>query len=321
VARIHGYEHIPEDRAVPLASTPRGRRERVENEVRQALTAQGFDEAYTFSLVADELSGALQPGAAVPPLRVEHSSRKRENALRQSLVPSLLAARRYNEAHGNENAELFEIANVYLPRPGQLLPGEPTCLALVSGRDFLGLKGVVEALLERLHLDRDLESRRPEQAIALFAPGRSAELLLAGRHLGYLGEMDRAKLDELELRGACSVAELSFDVLQERAKLVPQHDALPPFPAVARDLSLVVSCDVMWAELASAVNRAAGATLEAVTYLDTFRGGNLPAGQQSVHFGLRFRHPERTLTGEEVEQAVKQVVDTCAARFSATLRA
>ena len=116
------------------------------------LTGAGFDEAVTFSLVDDRLAAPVRPGPAAPPLRVDHSSRKRETALRQSLIPSLLAVRLHNEAHGQFDAELFEIANVYLPRPGQALPDEPTRLALVSGRDFRGLKGVVEALLDGLHV-------------------------------------------------------------------------------------------------------------------------------------------------------------------------
>ncbi len=321
VARIHGYEHIPENRAVPLASAPRGRRERVENEVRHVLTASGFDEAYTFSLVSEELSVPLSSAGALPPIRVEHSSRKRENALRQSLVPSLLAIRRHNEAHGNADADLFEIANVYQPRPDQMLPNEPTCLGLVSGRDFLGMKGVVEALLERLHLDATFEARQPAQSVALFAEGRCAELFLQGRPLGFVGEVDRTQLDAYELRAACSAAELSFDLLRERAELVPQNHTLPPFPAVIRDLSLVVARALPWADLAGAVRHAAGSTLESIAYLDTFRGGNLPGDMQSVHFNLRFRHPERTLTGDEVELAVKNVVDTCVSQFGATLRA
>jgi phenylalanyl-tRNA synthetase beta chain len=89
---------------------------------------------------------------------------------------------------------------------------------------------------------------------------------------------------------------------------------------VARDLSLVVDRSLPWAELADAARGAAGSTLEAVDYLDTFRGGNLPDAKQSVHFGLRFRHPSRTLTGEEVDRSVRAIVDACAARFEATLR-
>jgi phenylalanyl-tRNA synthetase beta chain len=319
VARVHGYEHIPEDRAVPLTSAPRGERERVEGAIRDALTACGFDEAATFSLVADALAEPVAPGPAGPPLRVEHSGRKREGALRQSVTPSLLAARRHNEAHGNPDAELFEIADVYLPRTDQELPDQPTHLGLVSGRDFLGLKGVVECLLDRLHARGELEVRPAD--VPLFAPGRAAELRLDGASLGYLGEVDRGRLDALEIRGAASAAELELAVLQDRAVLVPQHHSLPPFPAVARDLSMVIDRSISWAELSATVNAAAGPMLEAVDFLDTFSGGNIPEAKHSVHFGLRFRHPERTLTGDEVDRSVAAVIDACARRLEATLRA
>jgi phenylalanyl-tRNA synthetase beta chain len=109
-------------------------------------------------------------------------------------------------------------------------------------------------------------------------------------------------------------------VLQSKADLIPQHHTLPPFPAVTRDLSLVVARTLPWAELASAATTAAGSTLESVEFLDTFQGSGLPEGKHSLHFALRFRHPERTLTGEEVERSVRAVVDACSARFDATLR-
>ena len=319
VARVHGYEHIPEDRAVPLTSAPRSIRERVEADVRNTLIGLGLDEAVTFSLVSDNLADPLAPEDGGPPIRVDHSSRKRENNLRRSLVPSLLAVRQHNEARGTADAELFEIANVYLPRPGKALPDEPTRLALVSGRDFLGLKGIVEALLDRFHADGDFEVRPAN--VAMFKPGRSAELRLGGERFGFLGEVDPSVLKRLELRDPCSAAELAFEVLQARANLVPKYKPLPSYPVVARDLSLVVPQALPWGELAGAVGRAGGPTLEAIVYLDTFKGGNLPEGRQSLHFGLRFRHPDRTLTGDEVEEAVKSIVASCSSRFEATLRA
>jgi phenylalanyl-tRNA synthetase beta chain len=318
VARIHGYEHIPEDRAVPLTSTPRGRRERVEGVIRDAMTGAGFDEAATFSLVEERLSVPLSPGTAPPPLRVEHSSRRRESALRQSLVPSLLAARLHNESHGQFDADLFEIANVYLPRAEGGLPDERTRLAIVAGRDFRGLKGIVEGLLRSLHIAAPLASSPVE--IAMLAKGRAAELRVGQAHLGYLGEVDPARLQEFELKGACSAAELELDVLLSEAVLVAQYRPMPPFPGVVRDLSLVVARELPWGELCETVVGAAGPTLEAVQYLDTFRGGNLPEDQQSVHFSMAFRHPERTLTGEEVEAAVRTVIGACEARFQARLR-
>ena len=317
VARIHGYEHIPENRAVPLTSAPRGDRERVESIAREALTACGFDEACTFSLVADTLSVPVRPGPALPSIRVDHSSRRREGSLRQSLLPSLLTVRRHNEAHGNAGAEVFEIADVYLPRADDELPDQPVKLGIVSGKDFLGLKGVVEALVERLHAG-NLEAG--VASVPWFQAGRTAELLLGGEHLGYVGEVDRSRLDALELRADSSAAELDLGVLMRRAKLVPQNRDLPPFPAVIRDLSLLVDRGLPWSELSDAVKAVAGSSLESVDFLDTFHGGNIPEGKHSVHFGLKFRHPERTLTGEEVDRSVRSVIANCATRFEAVIR-
>jgi phenylalanyl-tRNA synthetase beta chain len=278
----------------------------------------GFDEAATYSMVSDDYLVAFETGASVEPLRVNHSSRKKENILRMSLVPSLVAARAYNEAHGNLDAELFEIANVYLPRPGQTLPHEPTHLAIVSGREFFEMKGVVEDLLARLHIEDRLEAKT--FAHPFFTAGRAAELRVGGTRLGLIGEIDAARLEALGHRGTCSAAELSLDVLQGRAELIPRYRPLPPFPAVSRDLSLVLARSTPWEELADVARQAAGNTLESLEYLDVFVGGDLPDGKHSLHFGLRFRHAERTLTGEEVDRAVKAVVDACASRFQATLR-
>jgi phenylalanyl-tRNA synthetase beta chain len=318
IARIHGYHHIPEDEPVAVSSAPLGARERVEAAVRQALTGAGFDEAVTVSLVEDRLAVAVHSGNANAPLRVDHSSRRRESALRQSLIPSLLAARLHNETHGQPDADLFEIANVYLARPGQTLPVEPTHLALLSGGEFREMKGVVEALLAVLHAKGDLTARPAK--IGLFSEGSCAELAIDGIHLGYLGEIGQPTLAEFELRKRCVAAEIDFDVLLDRADLVAQQRPLPPFPAVARDLSLEVARALPWDELYRAVVGAAGPTLESVSYLDTFRGGNLPDGMQSVHFGMVFRHPDRTLTGEEVERALQSVVAACERKFSANLR-
>jgi phenylalanyl-tRNA synthetase beta chain len=318
VARIHGYEHIPEDRAVPLTSARRGPRERVESAVREFLIGEGFDEAVTFSLVEDKLAVPVGRGATVAPLKVEHSSRKRENALRQSVLPSLMAVRLHNESHGHFHTEMFEIAQVYLPRVDRSLPDEPTRLALVSFRDFRQLKGLVEVLLDRLHIPGRLVARAIE--LDLFEPGRAAELLLGDAVIGYIGEVARSQLEKFGLNESCGAVELDFDVLLSRANLVAQHRPLPPFPTVVRDLSLVVPRALSWGELEGTVEQAGGKTLEGVNYLDIFQGGNIPDDQQSVHFSMIFRHSERTLTGEEVERSVTAVVDACKSRFGAKLR-
>ena len=229
--------------------------------------------------------------------------------------------RRHNEAHGNADAELFEIANVYLPRPDQPLPDEPTRLALVSGRDFRGLKGVVEALLARLHVAATADwlgrSRFPCSRRA--AP---AELLLGETHLGYLGEVDPGPArGAWSFAGGCSAAELEFDVLLDPAGWSRRYQPLPPFPAVVRDLSLVVDQLIELGRPRSRGGRGrrTGRSRQSNTSTRS-RAATSPTGQQSVHFGMTFRHPERTLTGEEVDRAVKSVVDACARKFQASLR-
>jgi phenylalanyl-tRNA synthetase beta chain len=318
VARIHGYEAIPEDRKVPVTRSTKGPRERVEAEIRGILTGLGFDEAYTTSLVAEPIGRPIEGGVSEPSLRVEHSSRKLENTLRQSLSPSLLICRAYNEAHGNDDADLFEIAQTYRPKTGGGLPEEPTRLSIVSGTDVLGLKGVVEATLARLHLDFALSSRPVDSAF--FAPGRVAELSLGRTVLGLLGEVSPSVRAEFGLRTMCTAAELSLDLLVDCAVLVPRYTPLPPFPAVTRDLSLVVSKSLPWSELEAASRRAAGPLLENLSYFDAFSGGDIPVDRHSLHFGLRFRHAHRTLTSEEIDRAIHSILEACRAKFGAIMR-
>jgi phenylalanyl-tRNA synthetase beta chain len=253
---------------------------------------------------------------------VEHSSRKKENLLRPSLIPSLLQARAYNASRGAEDARLFEIADVYLPCPDRPLPDEPARVAMVAGVDYFGLKGIVETLVARLHPmgGGELAATPLEGGSGLLAEGRSATLTLGGEPLGWLGEVSPEALSRWDLKAGCAAAELDLGVLIRRADLVPGHRAQSETPAMVRDLSLVVPVQLPWAELASVARAAAGPHLEAVDWLDTFAGAGVPEGRHSLHFGLRFRHPERTLTSEEVDRAVRQVVEACVAQFEAVQR-
>lgn len=324
VARVYGYEHIPEDRPVPLSVASRSRRERVETALRETLTAQGLNEAVTFSLISESLAkplaGDLAEGLA--PIRLEHSSRKKETTLRPSLAPSLLEARAYNQAHGSDNVGLFEIAHVYLPQPGQDLPKEPVRVAAVVGGDWRAAKGLAEAIAARLHLGSKLTTRLSTAPVwSILEPTASAELFLGEQRWGVFGNLSREALQEKGLRLPCAVLELDLAPLVELAQLQPQYHRMPDQPAVTRDLSLVVADSVRWADIATVARNSGGPLLESVEFLDTFRGGNLAAGTQSLHFGMTFRSPERTLSGDEVDSAVADIIRNCTASLGAALRA
>ncbi len=320
VARIHGYDEIPADVPVSLAPSKPTLRDQVAGRVRDTLTGAGFYEAITLSFTTAENRARFMPRGDMKPLSVEHDTRKQENLLRQSLVPHLLEARRENERQGTFNAQLFEIAKVYL----KASPGsperevEPTVVGMVSGRPFRELKGVIVELARRINRAAAVSTR--PSGIAQFAPGRGAEVLLGGEVWGWLGEIDPAIADDLKLRDAVTVAELDLAMLESIADLTPQFQPLPQFPSIMRDLNFVLDENISWQELETAVRAAAGELLDTISFGGQYRGQQIPADKKSYLVTVGYRSRERTLTTEEVDEAQKTVIETCQKDLGAVLR-
>ncbi len=320
IARIHGYDKIPDNVPVSLAPSARTVRDQVVDRVRETLTGAGFYEAITLSFTTAENRDRFKPRGDLAPLSVEHDSRERENLLRQSLVPHLLEARRKNERQGNFNAQLFEIAKVYL----KASPGtaerevEPWVIGMVSGRTLRELKGVIAELARRINRSVTLTTRPSD--VAQFAAGRGAEVLLDGQLWGWLGELDSAVADDLKLRDAVTVAELDLALLEKIADLTPQFTALPQFPAMMRDLNFVLEEDITWQQLEETVRSAAGSLLDSVSFGGQYRGQQIPADKKSYLITLGYRSAERTLTTEEVDLVQKAVIEACQKQHGAVLR-
>jgi phenylalanyl-tRNA synthetase beta chain len=325
VARIHGYDKIPEDVSVPMATSHRTEADRVLARVRSALTAAGFDEAMTLSVVEEAWSEAFSPWTSAPALRSSMPVLRRADRLRRSLVPSLLGARQTNESLSNPSAELFEIAHVYLPRDGGQLPNERLMAAMVSGSDYFAVKGAIEGLIAVLHPAAVLTARPSRQP--LFDSQRSVELRVQKPDgdellLGYLGEMSAAGLERFDLRAAATAAELDLATLAAIANLVPQYRPAPVFPAVTRDLNLVVDERVQWSDVARTVRAAATPYAEAVEFQDVYRDRQrLGAQKKSLLFTLVLRSRDGTLTGDEADSVRALVVDACRQAHGAELRA
>lgn len=319
VARIHGYEAIPEDVSVPMAPSARSDEDRVLSTIRHLLTAAGFDEALTLSAVEEEWSQAFSPWTDAAPLVSPTPILRRADRLRRSLVPSLLGARRTNETLANPTIELFEIAKVYLPKSGSL-PDEERMLALTSGGDFFAVKGVLEALIARLNPAARLEV--VDASLDLLAAGRTCELKLGGERLGFLGEASTAGLKQFELRGATTVAEVRVSQLIKAARLVPQYQDLPAFPAIGRDINLELPEAIRWADVAAIVSDRSGAALESLEFKEIYRNDALrSAGRKSMLFSLTLRSREATLTNAEADAIRAAIVAACGERFGAVLRA
>ena len=321
VARIHGYEHIPIDATLPVVATARTLRERVIDAVRTQLVSSGLSEALTLSFVSEQQRQLFRPAGDIAPVAVNHSSRSHENQLRQSLIPSLLACRRQNERHGYANAELFEVARVYLTAGlGQAeQQAEPLTIGIVSGRPFVQVSGVVAALAAELAPHAVLTTEpapHPE-----YISGRGAIVSLNGRPWGWLGELSRDVLNQSDLQDAVCVAELRLPLIEELFEVRRSYTPLPRFPSISRDLNFVLPESISWAQLSETVSASAGSLLLGTSFGGQYRGKQIDADHKSYLITCRFMAADRTLTTEEVDAVVKNVIASCETQLTAKLRA
>jgi phenylalanyl-tRNA synthetase beta chain len=318
VARIHGYDKIPEDVSVPMTASSRRGEDRVVAKIRTVLTSAGFDEAMTISAVDERSARAVQTWTQGDPLRSLTPIIRGADHLRTSLVPSLLAARRTNESVANLVIELFEIAKIYLPSEG--LPEEWWMLGLTSGRPFAEVRGVIQAIVAALA--PKLEFTAEAADMPHLDRQAAVRWSLDGRLLGYAGHLSAEAVKQSDLRGTCIVAELRLAPLINRAELVPQYSPLPAFPAVSRDLNLVVDETVRWAQIAATVRAQGGAELEAVEFRDTYRDAErLGTGKKSLLFSIVLRGASGTLTSQQADAVRDRIVGACRTDYGAELRA
>jgi phenylalanyl-tRNA synthetase beta chain len=317
VARIHGYDKIPEDVGVRMAASYRRNEERRDATVRGVLTAAGYDEALTASVVSDEWVQAFSPWNDETAIATNSPLLRGADRLRKSLVPSLLNARRENEALSNPHIELFETAKVYLPRKGQL-PIEWWMLGMTSAGGFEEVKGVVETLATALNPKLTL-SAEPAQQKFLDA-GASCKLLLDGETVGYLGAVSKAGLKQFGLRSPTTIAELRLDLLGRHGDFVRRAAELSPFPAIEQDLNFIVDEVVRWSDLEAAVKSAGGALLEGVRYRETYHNEKIDGpNKKRLLLSIQLRSREATLTSEQADGVRAAIIDACGKKLGAKL--
>lgn len=328
VGRIYGFEKIPDDVNVPMSASYRPKADRVVDKVRNVLTAAGFDEAVTPSLVPQPWSDAFTPWCDSPPLIssqpmlgvLEEYSHNigTVNLLRRSLVPSLLEVRRINDYRSNVNVNLFETAKVYLPSDGNAIPDQPMKLALVSHRDFFAVKGVVEALVRELNPLAAVEVKKCDEA--LLDASQSGEFWLGEQRLGWIGSVSESAKKQFGLRSAAVVVEVDLGVLEHQTQLIACHANQSPFPPVSRDFNFIMDDEVRWASLEATIRSESGPLLESVRYLETFRDETRDGpGKKRVLFSVVFRSNEATLTGAQAEELCNRIIANCTNAHEATL--
>ncbi len=315
VARLHGYDKIPlcDEVTHPVVGDAPG--ERFRRELRDVLAAAGFDEAITYSFTDDKDAALF--GFATG-LHVDAVVRRTNNMLRPTLLGSLLRACKTNQDVGNEDVNLYELAAVFPQSESGDLPEEYTALGMVTQCDLSHLRGALEAVIKQLAPTAKIEIV-PGPVTGL-ADSEAATVHIAGQALGLIGMVSPKVLDYYGLERPCAVAMMNFEVLMGFAASGRSYTPLPKFPAVGRDLSLVVDEGVTWGQLASVIDSADQPMRESLRYVGTYRGKQVQAGKKSVTLSLTYRSDEGTLRGEQVDDIVAQIVAALGKQLGAELR-
>lgn len=313
VARIYGYDKIPTKTSISVRGTTKNKDKIVEDTIRQFLIGFGFCEVKTFSIVDASPLQLVNLWSDRAGIEIVNPLRQEESRLRTSLLPSLINVKLYNLNHGTEQIKIFEVAKVYLA--GDKLPQEKTCLSLLADTDFLTLKGVFESVLRNLGIVLPCEWLSFSES-RLFRHGRVARIQMGGDLIGFFGEASQ----ELGFKAVLCLGEIDLDVLEEKANFTKKYQDLPQYPAVFRDLAILVNEEVTWSSLEKCILDTKIDFLKEMKFLDAYRGKQIPAGKKSVAFGLCFQAKDRTLTGEEVDNIQQMIVDTLCKMLGAELR-
>ncbi|MBS1245710.1 MAG: pheT, partial [Chloroflexi bacterium] len=338
IARVHGYDRFPStvlrDELPPQRDNPRLEGA---DRVRDVLAGCGLDEIITYSMTTEAREALLLPPGALhderPYLHVINPIAADKVALRRTLLASALDTVAANLRFGDRVA-VFEIGAVYLPREGQLLPDEPRHLSIAmtgprqdenwqgasrAPMDFWDIKGVVQVLIERLHLN---DVRYEPSDHPTYHTGRAARFIVGEKEIGVFGELHPLVRQAFDLpqQPVCA-AEFDLDALLDMSLGAHAYQAVSRFPAVREDIAVVVDEVITAAQVEAAIWSAGGKLLRDVRLFDLYRGEQVGAGRKSLAYRLVYQADDRTLTDDDATKIRGRIIKTLERELSATLRA
>lgn len=334
VGRMYGYNHVPA--TLPKGVSQPGGLTSYQNKIRKIkrfLEGAGLFEAVTYALTTPEKSKSLMiENHDTEPVMLAMPMSEDRKALRMSLVPSLLEVEQYHVNRQMADIAFFEVGKVfYPPLETQDLPKESENVSLVmTGKqrpenwkekavaiDFYTLKGLIEALLEMVGTEETVTFSKSVHSD--LHPGRSADLTYKGKVIGYLGALHPSLQKALDLPETY-VAELNLSELLHADKRPVSYSELPMFPAVTRDIALVVDQATAAGDLRRVISETGGSLLQEIELFDVYEGEHLDSGKKSLAFSLKYRNPEKTMTEDEVLTIHEQILSKVKEAFDAVLR-
>ena len=325
VGRLFGYNNIPTT-TFRGAATEGGYTEamKLENRAGSLCRSLGYSEILTYSFVSPSIFDQIrlpEDSLLRNAMRIQNPLGEDASIMRTVALPSMLAILARNNAYHNDAVKLYELAKVYLPKPGQILPDEPKHLVLGTygeHEDFFKMKGEIEAFLRGMNVP---EARyTAEKHDPTFHPGRCARVSVGGVDLGCFGQIHPLVARSYGIDGEIFAAELNFTALLSLQLPEKTYTPLPKYPAVTRDIAVVCDEAVTVAALSDCIRTAGGKLLRSVELFDIYRGKGIASGSKSAAFRLTLRADDRTLTDADSDGVVSAVLAALEKELNAKLR-
>lgn len=286
--------------------------------------ALGYNEIITYSFVSPTIFDQIRlpsDSNLRNAMRIQNPLGEDTSIMRTTALPSMLDILSRNNAYHNKSAKMYELAKIYLPIEGDLLPQEPKILILGTygaGENFFKLKGELEAIFKGLRIPK--ASYTAEKNNPSYHPGRCAKVSVAGVDIGFIGQIHPLVAKNYDVDNEIFCAEINFSELVKLQLPEATYTPLPKYPSVTRDLAVVCDEEITVAQVEDVIESAAGKLLRSIHLFDIYRGTGIPAGKKSMAFSLELRADDRTLTDADSEQVVTKVLDALKTSLNISLR-
>ncbi len=326
VARIYGYNNIEGTIfKVQTEREPKYRKEILDDKVVEIMTASGLNQSISYSFISPKAFDKIvlpEDSELRRVVTIKNPLGEDYSVMRTTTLASMMESLARNYSRNNSEAYLFEIGKVYIPSEDLTeLPTEKNILTvgIYGDVDYLNLKGIVENLIDGLGVKGVKFLRESENPS--FHPGKTAKLIVGRKtEAGVFGEIHPDVNENFGIEVPCFVAEINLDAIYDNAELERKYKVLPKFPAVTRDIALLVEEEILVQDIEDTIRRAGGNIVEKVELFDIYRGEQVEEGKKSIAYAIVYRNESKTLTDKEVNKVHDKILRALEHKLGAILR-
>ncbi len=316
VARFFGYDNIPT--TLPTGEATTGKlsfKLRIENAARNLAEQFGFNEGMNYSFESPKVFDKLlipEGDKLRDTVVISNPLGEDFSIMRTITLNGMLNSLATNFKRRNKNVRLYELGNVYLPKalPITEMPDERMqfTLGMYGEGDFFDLKGVIEEFLEKIHLNK-LVSYDPNAGKPYLHPGRQANIIYDNMVIGYIGEVHPEVLDNYGIADKAYVAVLDMPEIVARATFDVKYEGIAKYPAVSRDISMVMKKELLAGEVEAVIRKNGGQLLESYHLFDIYEGSQIKEGYKSMAYSISFRAKDRTLEDKDITEVMNKILN------------